>query len=84
MNEILLVKVKHSHYRLMGPGGFWEVKASRLRVRLSALCTGRLYPQEYPGRVDPEHMELSDATEKNPSDTIVDRSQDLSTSSVVS
>jgi hypothetical protein len=40
--------------------------------RLSAICTGRLYPQEYPsnhfsrGCVDPGHMELSDATEKNP------------------
>jgi hypothetical protein len=37
--------------------------------RLSAIRTGRLYPQEYPGThfrgcVDPGHMELSDSTEK--------------------
>jgi hypothetical protein len=25
------VKVKYSHYRPMGPGRFWEVKASRFR-----------------------------------------------------
>jgi hypothetical protein len=24
-------KVKHSHYRIMGPRGFWEVKAFRFR-----------------------------------------------------
>jgi hypothetical protein len=44
-------KVKHSHYRPMGLGEFWEVKASRFREggRLSALRSGRLYPQEYPG-----------------------------------
>jgi hypothetical protein len=48
--------VKHYHHRPMGPRGFWEVKASRFRdigawkvVRLSAVRTGRLYPQEYPG-----------------------------------
>jgi hypothetical protein len=28
---ISCIKVKHSHYRPMGPRGFWEVKASRLR-----------------------------------------------------
>jgi hypothetical protein len=27
--EIVLKKVKLSHYRPMGPRGFWEVKASR-------------------------------------------------------
>jgi hypothetical protein len=49
------VKVKHSNYRQLGPRGFWEVKVSRLRDialeggRLSSLCTGRLYPQDYPG-----------------------------------
>jgi hypothetical protein len=26
------VKVKQSHYRLMEPRGFWDVKASRFRV----------------------------------------------------
>jgi hypothetical protein len=39
----------------MGPRGSWEVKASRFYDmaleggRLSAIRTGRLYPQEYPG-----------------------------------
>jgi hypothetical protein len=56
--------------------------------RLSALRTGRLYLQEYPGthfkRLSrPGHMELSDAMEKIPSDTTGDRSQDLPTSSAV-
>jgi len=36
-------KVKQSHYR---PWGFQEVEAPRFQVRLSALRTGRLYPQE--------------------------------------
>jgi hypothetical protein len=45
------VKVKHPHFRPIGPKGFWEVKASRLHAsaleggRLSAIRTGRLYPQ---------------------------------------
>jgi hypothetical protein len=34
---------------LWGPEGSGEVKASRFRDRLSALRTGRLYPQEYHG-----------------------------------
>jgi hypothetical protein len=29
--NIKMVKVKHSHYRAMGPRGFWEVKASTFR-----------------------------------------------------
>jgi hypothetical protein len=42
-------------------------------VRLSPLRTGRLYPQEYPGteleaESTPGHMELSDASEKIPSE----------------
>jgi hypothetical protein len=36
--------------------------------RLSALRTGRRYPQESPG-TQPRALELSDATEKIPSDT---------------
>jgi len=43
-------KVKQSHYR---PSGFQEVEVPKFQdnrqmkvVRLSALCTGRLYPQE--------------------------------------
>jgi hypothetical protein len=51
--------------------------------RLSAIRTGRLYPQEYPGTHFKRHMELSDATEKIPSDTTGDRSRDLPTSSAV-
>jgi hypothetical protein len=31
LNPVVKVKVKYSHYRPMGPGGFWEVKASRFR-----------------------------------------------------
>jgi hypothetical protein len=27
----VIVKLKHSHYRPMGPRWFWEVKASRFR-----------------------------------------------------
>jgi hypothetical protein len=34
--------------------------------RLSAIRTGRLYPLILRGWVEPGHMELSDATEKNP------------------
>jgi hypothetical protein len=54
--------------------------------RLSALRTGRLYHQEYPGGkdlVNPGLMELLDATEKIPSETTGDRSRHLPTSSVV-
>jgi hypothetical protein len=47
---IVKVKVKQSHYR---PGRFQEVEAPRFQdnrhmkvVRLSALRTGRIYPQE--------------------------------------
>jgi hypothetical protein len=52
--------------------------------RLSAIRTGRLYPQKYPGThlrswVDPGHIEL-DATAKIPSDTTGDRSRELPTS----
>ena len=48
-------------------------------VCLSPVRTGRLYPQEYPDT--PGHMDLSDASEKIPSDTTGDRSRDLPTSS---
>jgi hypothetical protein len=47
------IKVKQSHYSLDRPSGFQEVEAPRSQdnrhmkvVRLSALRTGRLYPQE--------------------------------------
>ena len=57
-------------------------------VWLSALRTGSLYPQEYPGthfvleaESTPGHMDLSDASEKFPIDTTGDRSRDLPTSS---
>jgi hypothetical protein len=73
----------------MWPWGVREVKAPGYLdnryikvVRLSALRTGRLYPQEYPGtHFDPGHLDLSDASEKTPSDTTGDRSGDLRTSS---
>jgi hypothetical protein len=85
-----IVKVKHSHYRPMGPSGFWEIKASSSVTsalesgRLSALRTGRLYTQEYPDTYfkilnRPRHMELSDSTSKIPSDTTADRFWDLPT-----
>jgi hypothetical protein len=55
-------------------------------VRLSAIRTGHIYPQEYPGthferlsRI--RHMDLSDASEKIPGDMSGDRSGDLPTSS---
>jgi hypothetical protein len=51
-----ICKVKYSHYGPVGPRGFsWRLRlpdsvTSALEDRrLSALCTGRLYPQEYPG-----------------------------------
>jgi len=66
-----LVKVKQSRYR---PRGFQEVKVPRYFVtmaqdggRLSALCTGHLYPQEVPlvlisvrGSVDPRAIVQSE------------------------
>jgi hypothetical protein len=46
-------EVKQTHYRTGRPWGFQEVEVPRFKnnrhmkvVRLSALCTGRLYPQE--------------------------------------
>ena len=49
----MTVKAKQSLYRPGRPWGFQEVEASRFHyirhikiVRLSAVCTGRLYPQE--------------------------------------
>jgi hypothetical protein len=41
--------VNHSHYRPMGPRGFWEVTSALEGGRLSALRNGRLYPLECPG-----------------------------------
>jgi hypothetical protein len=58
-------------------------------VRSSALRTGRLYSQEFSwysfleAESTPGHMVLSFASEKIPSDTTGDRSQDLPTSSAV-
>ena len=50
------VKVRYPRYRPTWPRGVQEVKAPRFLdtrhtkvVRSSPLCTGRLYPQEYPG-----------------------------------
>ena len=50
MSVLISIKVKQSQYR---PWGFQEVEARRFQdnrhmqvVRLLALCTGRLYPQE--------------------------------------
>ena len=47
------MKVKQSHYRPKQALSFQELEAPRFEdnrhmkvVRLSALCTGRLYPQE--------------------------------------
>jgi hypothetical protein len=49
----ILIKVKQPFTGLDRPIGFQEVEASRFQeswhmkvVRLSALCTGQLYPQE--------------------------------------
>jgi hypothetical protein len=75
---------------LLGPEGsgrlrFPDSVTSALESgRLSALCTGRLYPQEYLGThilrgwTDSGHMELSEATEKILSDTTGDRSRERS------
>ena len=73
------------------PRGVQEVKAPRFLdirhmkvVRSSPLRTGRLYPHIlvliFRGWVDPGHMDLSDASEKIPSDTTGDRTRDLPTS----
>jgi len=52
-NKVYLKKVKQSHYRPGQGLGFQEVEAPKFQdnwhmkvVRLSALCTGHLYPQE--------------------------------------
>jgi hypothetical protein len=87
-----LLKVKHFQYRPMGPRGFGRLMP--LDSVTSVLEGGRLSaPAVFTprsilvlilrGLVDPGHMVLSDATEKIPSDTTGDRSQDLPTSSVV-
>ena len=56
MTSRVKVKVKYPRYRPTWPRGVQGVKAPRFPdtrhmkvVRLSALRTGRLYPQEYPG-----------------------------------
>jgi hypothetical protein len=61
----------------MGPRWFWEVKASRFRghrhlkvVGCQPYAPAVFTPRSIlvlilRGRVDPGHMELSDATEKN-------------------
>jgi hypothetical protein len=52
---IIYYKVKHSHYRSMGPEGSGSlrlpdsVKSVLEGGRLSVLRTGRLYSQNYPG-----------------------------------
>ena len=55
MNEVLLTYKRYSNHCTGpdSPKGFEEVEAPRFKdnrhmkvVRLSALCTGRLYPQE--------------------------------------
>ena len=88
------IKVSYPPYRPTWPRGVQEVRAPRFHdilhtkmVRSSPLRTGRLNPQEYPGthileaESTPGHMDLSDASEKVPSDTTGDRSRDLPTSS---
>jgi hypothetical protein len=74
----------------MGLRGFLEVKAPRFRDM--ALVSHKHRPSLPPGvswysfleaENNPEHMELSDATEKFPGDTTGDRSRDLPTSSAV-
>ena len=51
--KLVKVKVNQSHYKPDPPRGFQEFEAPRFQdnrhmkvVRLSALCTGRLYSQE--------------------------------------
>jgi hypothetical protein len=84
------VKVKHSLYR---PWGFQEVEATRFQdsrhmqvVRLSALRTGRPYPQEiFPvlifvrRRVDPKSYSAAGRiiSTKNSNDTIGNRTRDV-------
>jgi hypothetical protein len=51
--------------------------------RLLALRTGRLYPHRSIPLLIFKKVELSDATEKIPSDSTGDRSRDLPTSSAV-
>jgi hypothetical protein len=85
-------KVKLSRYRPEQAHG----RSGRLRPRIfltfgrsSALRTGRLYSQEFSwysfleAESIPGHMVPSVASEKIPSDTTGDRSQDLPTSSAV-
>jgi hypothetical protein len=72
--------------------GFWEVKASRFcdigawscQLYAAAVFTPRIIVVLIlRGWINPKHMELSDATEKIPSDTTEDRSRVLPTSNVV-
>ena len=91
-----MVKVKVSRNMPRWPKGFRVGKAPDfLDVRhyeggrLSALRTGRLYPRRNPwysfleAESNPGHMVPTVATEKIPSDTTGNRSQDRPTSSAV-
>ena len=91
VNVVIKKKVKQSHYR---PWGFQEVKAPRFQdtrhmkvVRLSALRTGRLYPQEIflilisvRGWVNPRARRIMSMKKSN--DTIGNRTRDLTCSAV--
>jgi hypothetical protein len=90
--QFAAIKVKHSHYRPMGPRGSGKLRlpdsmtSAREGGRLSALRTGRLCPQQYPGT---HFKRLSRPRahgivgKKIPTDTTGDRSQDLPPSSAL-
>ena len=84
---IATLKVSQSRYRPGGPPrGFQEVKRHRIVVMLSALRTGRLYPQKMllvlisvRGLVDPRPIVRSEGfyVNEKSSDTSWDRTSDL-------